>query len=77
MSFKQQLLRYWLAMNAGVIQSTAHATKAWIAIAAMHTVDGSVPALNFTQFAVVIAFFFLQSTLDYLDKNPLPQITPK
>ena len=74
MNFKQQLLRYWLAMNASAVQSCAHSVKAWIATAALHTADDAIPALTLAQFGAVISFFFLQSTLDYLDKNPLPQL---
>jgi len=62
-------------MNASAVQSCAHSVKAWIATAAVHTVDESIPALNLAQFAAVLGFFFLQAVLDYLDKNPLPSLS--
>ncbi len=74
MNWKKQLLRYWLAMNASAVQSCAHSAKAWVATAALHAADDSIPVLNLAQFAAVLAFFFGQALLDYLDKNPLPKL---
>lgn len=72
MKLPPSILRYWLAMNASAVQSAAHSVKAWVATAALHTANESIPALNLIQFLAVAGFFFLQATLDYLDKNPLP-----
>ena len=74
MNWKQQVLRWWLALNASAVQSCAHSVKAWVATAALHTANDAIPALTAAQFGAVIAFFFLQAALDYLDKNPLPSL---
>jgi len=73
-SFRQQLLRYWLAMNASAIQGAAHAGKAWLATAGVHAINEAVPALNLNQFLAVLGFTFGLGILDWLDKNPLPEI---
>jgi hypothetical protein len=70
---KQQLLRYWLAMNASAIRGAAHAGKTWLATAGVHAIDGAVPALNLNQFLAVLGFTFALGILDWLDKNPLPE----
>jgi len=69
---KQQLLRYWLAMNASAVQAAAHSGKAWLATAGVHALNESVPALNLQQFTGVLIFAFGAEILNWLDKNPLP-----
>jgi len=70
---KQQLLRYWLAMNASALRGAAHAGKTWLATAGVHAINGAVPALNLNQFLAVLGFTFALGILDWLDKNPLPE----
>jgi hypothetical protein len=69
---KKQLLRYWLAMNAGGVQAAAHSTKAYVSIAVAHAASDIIPALNWKQLAAVFGITFFMSVLDFLDKNPLP-----
>ena len=70
---KQQLLRYWLAMNASALRGAAHAGKTWLATAGVHAINGAVPPLNLNQFLAVLGFTFALGILDWLDKNPLPE----
>jgi len=72
MNLKQQLLRYWLAMNASALQGAAHAGKAWLATAGAHTLTASVPSLNLNQFLAVLGFAFGLGILNWLDEHPLP-----
>ena len=72
-NFKQQFLRYWLAMNASALRGAAHAGKTWLATAGVHAINGAVPALNLNQFLAVLGFTFALGILDWLDKNPLPE----
>lgn len=69
---KAKLFRYWYAMNASAVQSTAHSVKAWLAVAAAHAANDSIPALGWKQFIAVVGFFWLLAIVDWLDKNPLP-----
>lgn len=73
MTFRQKLLRYWLAMTSSCVQATAHSFKAWLAVAAMHATSDSIPALDWRQTLGVIGFFWLLSVVDYLQANPLPE----
>lgn len=76
MNWKQQCLRYWLAMNASAVQSAAHAGKAWLAVAGAHAIAETIPALDLNQFCAVLGVAFLQEIMNWLDKNPLP-VTPE
>ena len=69
---KQQLLRYWLAMNASALQAAAHSAKAFFGVAGVHAVDESIAALNLHQFVGVFLITFGMELLNYLDTHPLP-----
>lgn len=72
--FKQQLLRYWLGMNASAVRAAAHSTKAFLGVAGAHSCVDSIPALNLQQIAAVFLLAFGSELLNYLDANPLPKI---
>jgi hypothetical protein len=73
---KNQLFRYWYAMNASAVQAAAHSSKAFFGVAGAHAVNDAIPALNLQQFAGAFLFFFGAAILDYLDRHPLPQSAP-
>jgi hypothetical protein len=70
--WKQQLLRYWLAMNAGALQAGAHSARAFLAIAGAHAAVDSIPALGVKQLAAVFLLAFGNEALKYLDTHALP-----
>ncbi len=70
--WKQQLLRYWLAMNAGALQAGAHSARAFLAIAGAHAAVDSIPALNLKQLIAVFLLAFGNEVLKCLDAHPLP-----
>lgn len=73
-TFKQSLLRYWLAMNASPLQAAAHGAKAFFGVAGVHAVQATVPALTLPQLAGVFLLAFGYEILNYLDAHPLPAL---
>jgi hypothetical protein len=73
--FKQQLLRYWLAMNASALQAGTHSVRAFLGVAGVHAVSATVAALTLEQTAAVFLLAFGSGLLNYLDTHPLPQPT--
>jgi hypothetical protein len=70
---KQNLIRYWLAMNVSAVQSSALAGKAWLAAAGAHVATGGqLPAIEPRQLAGILAFAFVQALIYWLADNPLP-----
>jgi hypothetical protein len=72
MTLKQQLWRYWLAMNASALQAAAHSAKAFFGVAGAHAAIDSIPALNLQQIAAVFILGIGMEILNYLDAHPLP-----
>jgi hypothetical protein len=81
-SIQQQLLRYWMAMNATALQSGVHALKIYCGVAGFHEASAtvlpawSVAALDLKQGALVFAVAFGSAILDYLDANPIGKLFP-
>lgn len=69
---KQNLLRYWLAMNASALQAGAHAGRAFFALAGAHALANDIPPINWPQFAAVFLLAFAMEILNYLDTHPVP-----
>lgn len=82
-SIKQQLLRYWLAMNATGMQSGVHALKIYCGVAGFHEASAialpalTVAALDLKQGALVFAVAFGSAVLDFLDANPVEKLFPQ
>ena len=75
-TFKQQILRYWLAMNEGAIRAAAQSVMAFFGLAGVHTAVDTIPALNLKQAAAVFGCSFMWSIFNYLATNPLPTLPP-
>jgi hypothetical protein len=73
-TFKQQLLRYWLAMNASALNSGVHSARAFFGVAGAHAALDSIPALNLQQFASVFLIAFGSEVLNYLSTHPLSSL---
>ncbi|HTB86014.1 MAG TPA: hypothetical protein VK742_20380 [Candidatus Sulfotelmatobacter sp.] len=73
---KQQILRYWLAMNASAFDAAVHSSVAFFGVAGAHAAFDAVPALNLQQFAAVFLITFGRAILNYLDANPLEKLFP-
>jgi hypothetical protein len=71
---KNQLLRYWLALNASAFDAAVHASAAFFGVAGIHCAIDTVPALNFKQLGAVFAISFLRGALKYLDAHPLADV---
>ena len=72
---KQQLLRYWLAMNATALDSAVHAVALFCGVAGAHEITATVPALNLPQLAWLFLIAFGRALLAYLDAHPLAGVT--
>lgn len=68
---KQQILRYWLAMNVSAGQGAVHSVKAYVAVATAHAAVDSIPVLGLHQAAAVFLLSFGQGILNYLDTHPV------
>jgi hypothetical protein len=71
MNLKQQILRYWLAMNASAFDAAAHACAAFLGVAGAHAAMDTVPALNLRQLAAVFLITFGRAILAYLEAHPV------
>jgi hypothetical protein len=71
-AFKQQLIRYWLGLNAAAIQGGAVAAKAFVTLAGANAAGVAVPTLNLQQTVYVFLGGAIYHFLDYLSANPLP-----
>jgi hypothetical protein len=76
MNFKQQLLRYWLAMNASAFDAAVHSSVAFFGVAGAHAAIESIPALTLEQFASVFLIAFGRAILTYLDAHPISELIP-
>lgn len=74
MNFKQQILRYWLAMNVSAFDAAVHAGAAFLGVAGAHAAVDSIPALNLRQFAAVFLIAFGRAVLAYLDAHPVESL---
>lgn len=74
MNLKQQILRYWLAMNASAFQAGIHAAKAYMGIATAHAAMDTIPALSLQQLAAAFLAAFGWELLNYLDTHPIGQV---
>ena len=77
MNFKQQLLRYWLAMNASAFDAAIHSCAAFFGVAGAHAAVESIPALNLQQLAAVFLISFGRGLLNYLDTHPIEALLPQ
>lgn len=75
-NFKQQILRYWLAMNASAFDAAVHSSVAFFGVAGAHAAIEAVPALTLEQFAAVFLIAFGRAILGYLAAHPLLTLLP-
>ena len=74
---KQQILRYWLAMNASAFDSAAITIKAFLGGAVAHTLSGdSIPGLNWAQLMSVLAVAFVWGIVNFIIANPIEKLFP-
>jgi hypothetical protein len=76
-NIKQQLLRYWLAMNASAFQAAVHATKAFVGLAVAHAGLNGVPVLSWQQLLCVFGFAFGWEIVNWLDGHPVDELLPE
>jgi len=74
---KQQILRYWLAMNASAFDSAIHALVLFCGVAGTHQVMDAVPALNVNQLITLFFIAFGRAVLAYLDGHPVSDFYKK
>lgn len=75
-SIKQQLLRYWLAMNASAFDSMVIPLKTYVGTAIAHAASESIPALTLQQAGYVFLAAFGMGLLNYLQANPIEKLFP-
>lgn len=71
---KQQILRYWLGMNASAADAAIHSTVAFLGVAGAHAVSDAIPALDARQAAAVFLLAFGRGLLSYLDSHPVGEL---
>ena len=74
MNFKQQILRYGLAMSAAAFDSAIHSCAAFFGVAGAHAISESIPALRLQQCAAIFAVAFGRATWKYLDEHPIGKL---
>jgi hypothetical protein len=75
-SFKQQLLRYWLAMNASAFDSASAACMTFVAASGAHAEVPGVAPFDLKQFALILAVAFGHGCMAYLKAHPIEKLFP-
>jgi hypothetical protein len=75
-SIKQQLFRYWLAMNASAFDSAVRACTTFTAGSAAHELVPSMMAFDLKQLGLLFVIAFAHGLDAYLKANPISQNIP-
>jgi hypothetical protein len=73
---KQQIARYWLAMNASAFDTTVNASLTYTGISLAHGASESIPALSLQQFGIFVCVTFGIAILKYIQANPIAKLFP-
>lgn len=73
-SFKQQVFRYWLAMNASAFKSAVHATTFVGAASCMNQLNASVPAPDLKNIGLIFLVAFSRGIAAYLRDHDVTNV---
>ncbi|HEV2329230.1 MAG TPA: hypothetical protein VGY56_10620 [Verrucomicrobiae bacterium] len=73
-SLKQQLLRYWLAMNASAFDAASHASMTFVAASGGHELSPGIAPFDLKQFALIFGMAFVGGLRAYLKAHPIDNL---